>query len=262
MTDPRRLLDESRDELERALLRSVRSDAMPDGSRRRILAGVGLGGAVVATTSTAASSLIAGKTLLFKGTSQVLFKWIAVSALAGLVPAGAWVARSSTQREVVASAVRSAPIDEPKATTPSESTTARAPAPESPPAPAKPVVREPKAPVQVVAAAPSLSDEVAALQVARNALADHDASAALAALDRYKSRFGAGRLAPEATVLRIQALVERGDRAQAMALADRFESANPKSPYADRIRSILGTAKGAAQVTQISARSAKDPGAR
>jgi outer membrane protein assembly factor BamD (BamD/ComL family) len=115
---------------------------------------------------------------------------------------------------------------------------------------------------QAVAASPSLSDEVAALQVARAALADHDAGAALAALDRYKSRFGSGRLSPEATVLRIQALVEHGDRGQALALADRFESANPKSPYADRIRSILSSAKGPAQAAQVSARPAKDPGAR
>ena len=102
------------------------------------------------------------------------------------------------------------------------------------------------------AAAASLSDEVAALQVARTALSAHDAGGAIAALDRYKSRFPAGRLAPEATVLRIDALVERGDRAQASALAERFESANPKSPYADRVRSILNRAKAPA----------KDPGAR
>jgi outer membrane protein assembly factor BamD (BamD/ComL family) len=92
-----------------------------------------------------------------------------------------------------------------------------------------------------------LSDEVATLQVARIALADRDANAALAALDRYKSRFATGRLGPEATVLRIEALMLRGDRAQASALADRFESSNPKSPYAERIRSIVRQAGGAAR---------------
>jgi hypothetical protein len=59
-------------------------------------------------------------------------------------------------------------------------------------------------------------------------------------------------LAPEATVLRIEALLESGDRAQASALAERFETSNPKSPYTERIRSILSRSKG----------QAKDPSAR
>jgi hypothetical protein len=59
-------------------------------------------------------------------------------------------------------------------------------------------------------------------------------------------------------VLRIQALIERGDRAQASALAERFETANPKSPYAERIRSILSHPKGESSSTG----QAKDPAAR
>jgi hypothetical protein len=242
------MLDESDDELERALLRSVRGDALPDGSRRRILAGLGIAGAVATTTSTAASSLVAGKAGLFKGTSAVVAKWVAVSAVVGLGSTGVIVARSHLHARDLArsSAPASAPAPEPRAAV-------RDQAPPTPAA-ANEVVNEP-APVATVAprenrvsapAAPKLSEELAAIQVARTALASHDPAAALAALDRYKARFPAGRLAPEATVLRIDALVERGDRAEAAALAERFEASNPRSPYAGRIRSILSRSKGQA----------------
>src|SRR5262249_12805560 len=144
-----------------------------------------------------------------------------------------------------APAVETSPKDAPLA----PPQVAPAPAAETLPAPAK-GVREARPAAQ--AQSPKLSDEVAALQVARTALAAHDARGALAAIDRYKSRYPQGRLAPEATVLRIEALLENGDRAQASALAERFESSNPKSPYTERIRSILSRAKG----------QAKDPSAR
>jgi hypothetical protein len=232
---------------------------MPDGSRRRILTGLGIAGAVVTTTSTAASGLAAGKMGLFKGTSAVVAKWVAISALVSAVPAGVWVARTHRRTEDanLASAKTATAVeakDVAKVAVPKDlsaaATVAPPAAPEVAPSPAKPV-RE----VKTGAAAPSaptLSDEVAALQVARTALTAHDSAGALAALDRYKSRYPQGRLAPEATVLRIETLIERGDRAQASALAERFEASNPKSPYAERIRSILSRSKG----------QARDPGAR
>ena len=277
------MLEESADELELELLRSVRADAMPDGSRRRILAGLGIAGALVTTTSTAASSLVvAGKVGLFKGAGAVILKWATVSALAGLVPAGAWVAHSRMGAHDIAPArspIVPRPLEvpgggrpwevpgggpsEPRSTirvrpnepvvAPVEPLSKDSPAPGLPeivgdvrgsaPVAGQPVAtREPRSTGQPNAS--SLSDEVTALQIARTALVGHDAGAALSALDRYKIHFPAGRLLPEATVLRIQALIERGDRAQAAALAERFESSNPKSPYADRIRSILSRPKG------------------
>src|SRR5262249_37083730 len=140
----KRMVEESSDKLERALLRSVRRDAMSDRSRRRVLAGLGIAGAVVTTTSTAASSLAAGKMGLFKGTSAVVAKWGAVSALVTLVPAGAWVAHSHLRRPDVVAVEKAlpAPVEAklaPKDPT-SELAVARpiAPAPEGAPAPARP----------------------------------------------------------------------------------------------------------------------------
>ena len=249
MSDPMRLINDGADELEIELLRSVRADAMPDGSRRRILATLGIAGAVATTSTTAASSIVASKAGIFKGASAVVAKWVAVSALAGLGSAGVWAARTHLRAHEVDLSTPKAVETDVRVTPKENPAPVAAPAADEPIAKSTPGPREPKA---APAASPSLSDEVAALQVARNALAAHDPGAALQALDRYKSRFSAGRLAPEATVLRIEALVERGDRAQASALAERFEASNPKSPYADRIRSILGRSKG----------QAKDPGTR
>jgi hypothetical protein len=253
MSDPKRMLEETEDELERALLRSVRHDSMTMGSRRRILTGMGIAGALVTTSSTAVSSA-AGHAGLFKSLTGVVAKWVAVSAIASLVPAGVWVTRTHLRAPEVATASLKAASEteprviakEPAAVLPVATEIAPAAKPSSPLRESRPQAaqREP--------AGPTLSDEVVALQTARIALADHDASGALAALDRYKSRFPAGRLTPEATVLRIDALVERGDRAQATALAERFESANPKSPYMEHVRSIVSRTKAPA----------KDPGAR
>jgi outer membrane protein assembly factor BamD (BamD/ComL family) len=75
--------------------------------------------------------------------------------------------------------------------------------------------------------------------VARKALARHDAAAALSALDDYQHRFPRGLLAPEAAVLRIDALAQRGSMGEARSLAKRFLAAHPASPHADHVRSIL-----------------------
>jgi len=85
----------------------------------------------------------------------------------------------------------------------------------------------------------TLSAEVAALERAQAALAARDAEGAMRALDRYEVTFPTGRLASEATVLRVQSLLARGDQAAASAVADRFFTAHPDSSYARRIRDLL-----------------------
>jgi hypothetical protein len=249
MSDPKRLLEENNDEFENELLRSVRLDAVTDRNRQKILAGIGLTGAALTASSAAASTsatTAAVKAGVFKGATAAAIKWIAIGSVVALVPTGVWVAR--TQRTVsmapapaVTEAVTAAPRA-PEAKTPpalAPSPEVNEPAVEAKPAPA-PQAAQP-------ASSATLADEVAALQAARNALAAHDPSGAIVALDRYKSRFPSGKLAPEATVLRIDALNQRGDRAAASALGDRFLAAHPHSPYADRIRSILSAPKGAAK---------------
>jgi hypothetical protein len=241
MSEPKRLLEENSDEFENELLRSVRADAMTDRNRQRILAGIGLAGAGLTATTAAASTGAAVKAGFFKGVSAATVKWIAICSVAALVPTGVYVARSHRTMSLATAPAVAAPDTAP----------ALVAAPAAPIETAAPVVdtaTEPKAPPAVQAAQPaassSLADEVAALEVARAALRAHDPNAAIVALDRYKSRFPTGKLAPEATVVRIEALNQRGDHASAAALGDRFLAAHPNSPYADRVRSA---AKGAAK---------------
>jgi hypothetical protein len=244
MNDPKRLLEENTDEFENELLRSVRADVMTDRNRQRIMAGIGLAGAGLTATTAAASTSAAVKAGFFKGVSAATVKWIAICSVAALVPTGVWVARSQRTLSLAAIPAAAAPAAPPAAHTAEPPSVETAmPAVELAPEPKLAPAAQPAQP----AASSTLADEVAALEVARAALRAHDPNGAIVALDRYKGRFPSGKLAPEATVVRIEALNQRGDRGAASALGDRFLAAHPNSPYADRVRSILSTSKGAAK---------------
>jgi hypothetical protein len=86
----------------------------------------------------------------------------------------------------------------------------------------------------------SLADEVLALKTARSALAGGRPKRALVALNTYAQRFPAGRLSLEAEVLRIEALAQAGQAAEARARAGAFVAAHPSSPYAHRVRAAGG----------------------
>jgi hypothetical protein len=86
---------------------------------------------------------------------------------------------------------------------------------------------------------PSLRPELALLEQARTALATGRVTEAAALLDRHDREFPGGSFLPEATVLRIEMLLARGDRGAARALADRMDASNPTSPYARRARALV-----------------------
>lgn len=72
-------------------------------------------------------------------------------------------------------------------------------------------------------------------------MAAHDPDAALRALDRYHAQFSGGALSSEETVLRVEALLMRGDKSSAVALANSFTAAHPDSPYARRIHDLVAS---------------------
>jgi hypothetical protein len=86
-------------------------------------------------------------------------------------------------------------------------------------------------------AAPELMGEVVLLDRVRASLAGKRPADAIAELDRYRRDFPRGTLTPEATVLRIEALLQAGDRSAAAELAKPF--ALGSSPHATRIRSLF-----------------------
>jgi hypothetical protein len=93
-------------------------------------------------------------------------------------------------------------------------------------------------------AAPSgssdIREQIRLIDEARSAVAAHDAASGLRTLDQYRSKFPGGALDQEAAVLRIEALDQRGDHAQAAAMARAFLARNPASAHAKRLERIAG----------------------
>jgi len=84
----------------------------------------------------------------------------------------------------------------------------------------------------------SLAEQVQSLDRARVALASGNASAALAELSHYRAAWPSGVFLTEASVLEIEALSARGERALARERAAEFVAAHPDSPQADRLRAL------------------------
>lgn len=233
MSDPTRLLDRGADEFEASLLRAGRSDAMPPHSRRQILAGIGIGGLLTASTvasgvRAAAKGWFAKATL---GAASALTIWAGVRALHPDTPAPetapAVVAARPPVRTPTPQAV-AAPAEEPTAvteTTPVEPTKA-------------PSVNAPR--VALPSNEASLRQELGAIEQARRAFLAHDYTQALRLLDEYTRKFPKRQLGSEATVLRIEALAARGDRDTASRIGHDFLQNHPNGPYAQRVRSVIG----------------------
>jgi hypothetical protein len=85
-----------------------------------------------------------------------------------------------------------------------------------------------------------LAGEVRAIDRARAALAVHHPGEAIAILDEYDHQFPSASLSREAALLRIEALSERGDRAEAVRLARELLTQSPEGPYRARLERVLG----------------------
>jgi outer membrane protein assembly factor BamD (BamD/ComL family) len=89
----------------------------------------------------------------------------------------------------------------------------------------------------------NISDEIALLDEVRRLLNAGDTAGALAGLDRYKSRFPSGALSPEALVLKVDALMRKGDGATATRLAHGFLKTHPDGFHAGALRALIGESK-------------------
>jgi hypothetical protein len=246
MSDPRRLLDSSDSNLARALLRAGRTSAPPGARRRAIVA------ATSALAATSFTTTAAGGALARIGSIAAL-KWLGI----GVASVGAVSVGVTLHEQVFAIATRhasdpvhlaaKAPVPlpmraphAPVASPPSAPETSAPPSASETSIAPPPVVAAP-APVRVAEQERSIRKEVAALKRASSALASGDAALALAVLQDYGARFPAGSLASEAAVLRIQALAQAGNASAARRAAESFLAAYPRSPYAERVRSVVGS---------------------
>ncbi|HEY1695049.1 MAG TPA: hypothetical protein VGG39_22935 [Polyangiaceae bacterium] len=258
MKDPPRLLEGSASEYERLLLRAGRADAPAEARQRAIVAAT----AALGTTGLAVG---AATSLAAKSASGLSLKWLAVVSLVGV---GAVVGAAAIESHGRASAsgarseptilVQAAPtlgasphVRGTTGVSPRASAT-DVPSPVAPAAPVAPALGSASgtempapaisgAPLPPPASAPSdVRSELRDLEDARAALAAGQPARALSLLDAYAASHPHATMASEATVIRIEALVRAGDHPAAERLAASFLASQPQSPYAERVRSLVG----------------------
>jgi hypothetical protein len=237
---------------ELAVLRSADDDKPPSRSLSATLAAVGVGGALASGAAAAKGASIAATTgsgmAAAKWTSFIAAtKWISVVALSGAVVGGGvvLVQRADSARDAALTSKQAhAPVQNGVAHGKSVAVPVPEPIVEEAPVPAadEPEPTSPSsARAPAVRSQPDISLEIAALDSARSALRSGRTGEALTALDHYDASYAkAGSLRVEATALRIEALLRSGKRARATSLANAFLARNPKSPYAARVRALIG----------------------
>jgi hypothetical protein len=249
MTDPERLSSITENEVERLLLQAGRPQA-PSGARERaILAAT----AALGTTGLAAGAAASG--VLGKTGTALSLKWLAVMGLLGIGAMAAAVtietrrpsqaSHAAAQEPLVAAPAREGPLGAvPRRAQASGIASAVASsstsAPSAAPVEARPAVVPPPSTAVDPPAPRDVHAQLQALEQARGALAAGDAPRALSILDAYASAFPHASMAPEATVLRVEALVRAGDTASAERLGSAFLAGQPQSPYAAHVRSLIG----------------------
>jgi hypothetical protein len=249
MMEPRKLLDDAPDEVTASLLRSATDDQPSARAFSRTALALGVSSLVPLATSAAAAGSATGTAAKLIGALGL--KWFGLGAVAGLILAGG---ASLTLREEPAASVSATrpPATVPVAATATTQNRQDVPVVTPPPASTAPAQRasperepiasgkskQPEPPAALKT--PTIAREIAMLDGARAALRRNDPGAALAAVDALE-RNGTVALGPEVTVIRVQALLARGETARATALARRFLAENPASPHANRMRDIIRT---------------------
>ena len=85
-----------------------------------------------------------------------------------------------------------------------------------------------------------LHAEIDLLDGARAALSTRSSRRALELVGRYEERYPTGSFLPEATAVRVEALVQLGRAAEARVLAERFIAAHRGSLLSDRVAALAG----------------------
>ncbi len=279
MSDPPRLSTTHVGGLTAAMLDSARDDDAPAAARQRALVafGAGTGAMLTAGMAEGGASVVAGAagTGAVAATTAKVATWMAVAKWAGggaliavctTAAVGSLTSQPAARIEppaVVAPVSAATPIPAETAARPSPAAAVAldpaivAPGPEMVPPPASRV--QPISPSRIAPAraeAPGVSadiapdpamrapdeklaDEVGWLDRASASIRSGDVDRGLQTLDEYKGHFPGGVLTPESQVLRIEALVRKGDRANATRLGETFLSRTPQNALAARVRSLL-----------------------
>ncbi len=241
MKDPHFLLDEGATALERRLLEAGAREQPSAACREAALSAIGLGtGVALASAGAAAASASAAK----DGLGWALSKWWLIGggllAAAGSAVWAMWpaetVAPLTARAPMVEATARSLPLQ--GSVGPAPVTQAEPPtlAPSAAPAASE---RRPQ-PAARSSGDASIQGQIDLIDRARNAVRAHQPATALQAVSEYYQRYPQGVLGQEAQLLRIEAVLQQGDRATAERMFDSYEARYPNSALAARVRRLLG----------------------
>ncbi|MDF2695558.1 MAG: hypothetical protein K0S65_3941 [Labilithrix sp.] len=249
MSDPRRYLhDEKAPPLARTLLGSASGDGLDEAQMAALARVLEVDAAVVATAP-------AGRKLLSRVPAAPAAAAVTTVAIAVAVAYGSFFGQSASS-SLPASTTRYAPtatvpaiVDRPViapvgASVPEAVSVNQLPEAPGPAAERVASVASVRSPVTP---APSVSDdlaaEVRALEAVRAAIAQRRIAGARAGLASYDHAFPKKILANEARVLEIELLLADGRRDDAEARANTFQVSSANSPYAARVRSLIGASR-------------------
>ncbi|HET6333515.1 MAG TPA: hypothetical protein VFG30_09900 [Polyangiales bacterium] len=232
MRDPTPWLDPT--DLERQLLDAARHDAAPAAMKMRMAEALSALPPLAAVESGVHPAAPGSVANIPRG--GLLFSHPALwGSLSALIVAGAvsWqVLSHSREQRTAAPAPLAAAAPQPQSIHVQQPVIVLAAA-EPTPAPAPAVIARTVGPARA-----GIREELALLDAARTALAEHEATQALRLLDQHAEQFARGRLTPEADALRIDALVQRGAADKAQRLAKRFLERHSTHPLAAHIATI------------------------
>jgi len=291
MSDMKRWDDEGAPESIRRLFEAARDEEPAPRGVARTMTALGLGAAAATGASRAAASGAGAAKVIAASTFGIAMKWGTVGAVCVVVGAlavhegrtrlGAKSAAAAAKPPVATMNVAQTPAmlaantpkvvappvlpetapdapSEPVAANANPATTRAVSAPSGAVALAgsakrvgEPALNVPRSNVDEAPSKSLLLEEVKAIDGARTALSSGDATGALAALDRYRATFPAGRFKPEALYLRMEALEHEGDQAGARAAAQRLLAEYPNAPQAARSRLVVAESAPAADPSKL-----------
>ncbi|HVY38215.1 MAG TPA: hypothetical protein VHM31_09770 [Polyangia bacterium] len=228
---PERLLAGDATDFERHVLEAARAKGPALESSARMAAALGVrvttGGPLPSAPAAAAKVAAARTAATF---APAVTPWLPVVA-AGLVLAAAAIG---------VHAWRGAPVkaEGAPATPAIEATPA---VPDVQPVTASGAAAPQKPSLSVVGA--DLHEQIALVDGARTAIAHDDPRRALQVLGRYHDKFPAGSFQPEASALKIEALVRLGRQTEARALANQFVAEYHGSLLAKKVASLAGLSR-------------------
>ena len=227
---PERLLASDATDFERRMLEAALQKKPSSAASARMATALGVTVATIGS-ATATTTVAAGATAT-KGAAAAgatAWPWVTVGVI-GLAVAGAFVGTRVGHETRAPQAVP--PVAAPLA-----------PAPVVVPAPAaiaEPAARTVTPRGRATTAAGELQDQVALIDAARESTAAGAGQRALEILRRYQDKYPTGSFRPEATAIKIEALMKLGRSAEARALAERFVAEHRGSLLARRVADVAG----------------------